>query len=169
MGYTLAKENYKICTGCIEGVGPQIENGVLNSIADNNLNLNKSLDIKRLPLINGNLDHMNHESKEVMRNDIYCRNGVTIFLFGNQFYDGVLKPSKGVLRDYERAKAQGMYLIPVGSTDGASKEIFKDIVAHIEEYPYLKDSIYVLEHSTNPDELVHTILNIISKIKNENF
>ena len=31
LGYKLAKENFKICTGCIEGVGPQIENGVLKS------------------------------------------------------------------------------------------------------------------------------------------
>lgn len=169
LGYVLAKENYKICTGCIEGVGPQIENGVLNSIAENNLSLNKSLDIKRLPLINGNLDHMNNESKEVMRNDIYCKNGITIFLFGNQFYDGVLQPSKGVLRDYERAKEQQMYLIPVGSTGGASLEIFNDIKINIEKYPYLKDSMDVLEYSTDPDELIQLIISIINRIKNDNY
>lgn len=71
LGYKLAKENFKICTGCIEGVGPQIENGVLNSVFENDLSLNNALDIKRLPLINGNLDHMNNDSKNVMRNEIY--------------------------------------------------------------------------------------------------
>lgn len=169
LGYDLSKENYKICTGCIEGVGPQIENGVLNSVVDNNLNLNNSLDIKRLPLINGNVDYMNNESKEVMRNDIYCKNGVTIFLFGNQFYDGINLPSKGVLHDYERAKAQDMYLIPVGSTGGASMEISRDIEKNIENYPYLKSHIQILNSSTDPDVLVKTIFQILDIIKNNNY
>ena len=166
LGYELARENYKICTGCIEGVGPQVENGVLNSIADNNLSLNKSLDIKRLPLINGTLDHMNIESKEVMRNDIYCKNGITIFLFGNQFYNGVLQASKGVMNDYIRAKEQNMYLIPVGSTGGTSKIIFDEIKDNISNYSYLQKYNDILGESTDPEELVKAILNIISDIKN---
>lgn len=166
LGYDLAKENYKICTGCIEGVGPQVENGVLNSVLDNNLNLNSSLDIKRLPLINGNLHHMNKESKEVMRSDIYGKNGVTIFLFGNQYYNGVNMPSKGVINDYHRAKEQNMYLIPVGSTGGASYEILSDIEQDINNYPYLKKHIDTLKFCTNPQILVKTIFDILNEIKN---
>ena len=165
LGYSLAKENYKVCTGCIEGVGPQIENGVLNAVFEYNLNLNKALDIKRLPLINGSLDHMTKESKEVMRSDIYKKNGVTIFLFGNQFYDSVLMPSKGVLQDYYRAKEQNMYLIPVGSTGGAAKEILSDIEKSISMYPYLIPHLETLKNSTNAQELVATIITIINTIK----
>lgn len=46
-----------------------------------------------------------------------------IFLFGNQYYDGKLQISKGVMNDYFRAKNENMYLIPVGSTGGASNKI----------------------------------------------
>lgn len=169
LGYDLATANYKVCTGCIEGVGPQIENGVLNAVVDNNLNLNSSLDIKRLPLINGNLDHMNNESKEIMRQDIYGKNGVTIFLFGNQYYNGINMPSEGVLRDYERAKEQNMYLIPVGSTGGASKEILLDIEKNIDNYPYLKNYIHILKENIEPDVLIKTIFQILEVIKNSNF
>ena len=166
LGYELAKNNFKVCTVCIEGVGPQIENGVLNAVVDNNLNLNNTLDIKRLPLINGNLNHMSNESKEVMRNDIYGKNGVTIFLFGNQYYDGVNLPSKGVMRDYERAKEKDMYLIPVGSTGGASKEILCDIEKNIEHYPYLNNHLDTLKNCTDPQILINTILKILDFIKN---
>ncbi len=166
LGYELAKNSFKVCTGCIEGVGPQVENGVLNAVVENNLNLNNSLDIKRLPLINGNLNHMNNESKEVMRNDIYGKNGVTIFLFGNQYYDGVNLPSKGVMRDYERARAQDMYLIPVGSTGGASKEILFEIEKDIENFPYLKNHLDILKNCTEPEILVNTIFKILDFIKN---
>ncbi len=166
LGYELAKNNYRICTGCIEGVGPQIENGVLNAVVDNNLNLNNSLDIKRLPLINGKLDHMNDESKEIMRNDIYSKNGVTIFLFGNQYYDGINQPSKGVMRDYYRAKEQGMYLIPVASTGGAASEILTDIEKDIKNYPYLKKHIDILKYNTEPQVLIQTIFDILNLIKN---
>lgn len=169
LGYELAKANFKVCTGCIEGVGPQIENGVLNSVLDNNLNLNNSLDIKRLPLINGSLDHMSNESKEVMRNDIYCKNGVTIFLFGNQYYDGENLPSKGVLKDFERAKQQDMYLIPVGSTGGASKLILDELEKDIDNYPYLIKYIDVLKTCTEPNILVKTVFQILDSIKNKNY
>lgn len=169
LGYRLATANYKVCTGCIEGVGPQLENGVLNAVVDNNLNLNSSLDIKRLPLINGNLDHMNNESKEIMRQDIYGKNGVTVFLFGNQYYDGINMPSEGVLRDYERAKEKNMYLIPVGSTGGASNKILLDIEKNINNYPYLKNYINVLKNELEPDRLIKVIFQILDDIKNGNF
>ena len=165
LGYNLAKENFKVCTGCIEGVGPQIENGVLNSVFENELSLSNALDIKRLPLINGSLDHMNSSSKDVMRNEIYQKNGITIFLFGNQYYDGKLEKSKGVMNDYFRAKKENMYLIPVGSTGGSAQEISSIIENEIEKYPYLKDSINILKNSTEPKILVDEILSIIVKIK----
>lgn len=166
LGYKLAKENFKICTGCIEGVGPQFENGVLNSVFENDLSLNNALDIKRLPLINGNLDHMNNDSKNVMRNEIYKKNGIVIFLFGNQYYDGKLQISKGVMNDYFRAKNENMYLIPVGSTGGASNKISSIIKKEIENYSYLKNSIETLCKSTEPEILIDEIFNVINNIQN---
>ena len=62
-----------------------------------------------------------------------------------------------------------MYLIPVGSTGGASLEIFNDIKTNIERYPYLKDSMDILEYSTDPDELIQLIISIINRIKNDNY
>lgn len=167
LGYTLAHENYKICTGCIEGVGPQIENGVLNAVVEHNLNLSKALDIKRLPLIDGNLDHMNDQSKEVMRKDIYEKNGIAIFLFGNQTYDNgrTYEASNGVLNDFRRAKAKKMYIIPVGSTGGASEKILEEVTKNICEYPYLKGHLADLSSLTDPTELVELILTIIQSIK----
>lgn len=165
LGYELAKHKYKICTGCIGGVGPQIENGVLNSVFDNELSLNNALDIKRLPLIDGKLDHMNEESKNIMRNDIYTKNGITIFLFGNQFYNGQLKPSKGVINDFVRAKAEKMFLIPIGSTGGASYEILSEIEKDIQNYQYLKDSIDILRDCTDPNTIIDEIFKIIERIK----
>lgn len=167
LGYRLAKEGYKVCTGCIEGVGPQIENGVLNAVCDYDLDLNKSLDIKQLPLINGSLKHMSSESKNAMRHDIYNNNGIMITLFGNNFYDNVLKPSQGVLNDYERAKKAGMYIIPVGVTGGASKIIYDDMYKNLPEYKYLQNYFASLNNESNPALLCDTILKIITDIKNK--
>lgn len=166
LGYRLAKEGFKVCTGYNEGVGPQIENGVLNAVSECNLNLNKSLNIKRLPLINGSLKHMSSESKNAMRHDIYNNNGIMITLFGNNFYDNVLKPSQGVLNDYKRAKKAGMYIIPVASTGGASKIIFDEISKNLSEYQYLHQHFDALTNELNPNLLCDTIFQIIAEIKN---
>jgi len=58
-----------------------------------------------------------------------------------------------------------MYLIPVGSTGGAAKEILSDIEKSISMYPYLIPHLQTLKNSTNAQELVATIITIINTIK----
>lgn len=168
LGYKLIENRYKVSTGLIEGVGPQLVNGVLTAINDYHLNIEKYLSIKTLPLINGKSEHMSEESKKLFQHNMISQAGIILFIFGNQYYNGELSISKGVLEDYERALAQNKYIIPVGSTGFASEKILNEIETNIENYKYLKLYINDLKEERDPLKLIDVVINVIKSIRDIN-
>ena len=166
LGYKLIENNHIVSSGFVEGVGPQIVNGALTAISDNNLNLEKHLKIKPLPLINGSDQSIKKEAKKMFQNDMISKAGIIIFVFGNQYYNGHLKNSKGVMHDFKRAKELNRFIIPVASTGYAAKEIFEEMKTNICLYPYLTPFIGTLSKETDPNELVNVILECINNIRN---
>lgn len=169
LGYKLIEKNFKISTGMIEGVGPLVVNGVLTAIRDRGVSVDKYLKIRTLPLINGSASFMNKEIKTSYQKDMINEVGIVIFLFGNQFYDNELKPSKGVLHDFNRAIELNKYIIPVGATGFAAMEIQNKLEQNENKYPYLKKYWKKLKDKSNIEELVNTVLEIINDIVTEGF
>lgn len=165
LGYALVENNYKLITGFVEGVGPQLLNGALNAVSDKKLKLEKYICIKHLPLINGKSDHMNPTTKEIYQNNMISTAGVIIFLFGNNFYDGKLSISKGVIQEFERAKKLNKFIIPVGATGFAAHEIFNEVKKNINDYLYLEKYLAKLEDPQSPDELIITICKILDDLR----
>lgn len=164
LGRKLVENGFSVHTGMIEGVGPQIINGVLSAISENKLQIDKFLRITTLPLINGDDSHIDIEAKSMFQNNMISETGIVIFLFGNQYYDGVLKSSKGVLHDYYRAKEQNKYMIPVGSTGFAAQDILLDMKSNREHYSYLNEYWDVLQSEKNPDKLSDIVIDVIRTI-----
>lgn len=102
----------------------------------------------------------------MFQEDMIKKVGIVIFLFGNNFYDGQLKTSKGVLNDFDRATKQNKYIIPVGATGFAAKEILQRIELNINKCSYLRNYISRLNTETDPDKLVDVILETIDHIRN---
>lgn len=165
LGYQLVKNGYHISSGFVEGVGPQVINGALNAINDYNLNIEKTIVIKPLPLIDGSDKYMNESSKKMFQNNMIENAGIIIFLFGNNYYDGELKISQGVLHDFQRAQEHHKYIIPVGTTGYCAEYILSEIEKNIDEYIYLKPYLHKLKSEKNPQKLVELIISIIKYIK----
>jgi hypothetical protein len=165
LGYSLVKEGYSISSGNIEGVGPAIINGALTAINELQVPIEKYLSIKTLPLINGKDSHMKPEAKTMFQNNMISKAGIIIFLFGNNYYNGKLLSSRGVMHDFERAIKANKYVIPIGSTGFASKDILDIIVNDIDKYAYLKPYINKLLDETNSEKLITLILTIIQDIR----
>ena len=108
---------------------------------------------------------MNKTSKKMFQNNMIENAGVIIFLFGNNYYDGELKISQGVLHDFQRAQEQHKYLIPVGSTGFCAKYILSEIEENIDDYKYLKYYLSKLKSENDPQKLVKLIINILNDIK----
>lgn len=165
LGETLIKNDIVVSSGNVEGVGPQLINGVLTAINSENKDPSKYLKIKSLPLINGSDKYMDPDAKKNYQNKMISESGIIIFLFGNNFYDGNLEVSKGVLHDFARAKEQGKFIIPVGSTGWAAKKISDEIFSNIDDYQYLKQFIEKLNNTKDYEELTTLIISCINFIK----
>ena len=165
LGYKLVEKGYHISSGFVEGVGPQVINGALNAINDLNLNIEKTIVIKPLPLIDGSDRHMKESSKKMFQNNMIEKAGIVIFLFGNNYYNGQLKDSQGVFHDYERALKHHKYIIPIGATGFCSEFILSEVEKNIDDFLYLKPFLSKLKSEKNPQKLVELILNVIETIK----
>lgn len=165
LGYRLIEKGYHISSGFVEGVGPQIINGALNAINDRHLNIEKTISIKPLPLIDGSDEYMDTSSKRMFQHNMIEEAGIILFLFGNNFYDSELKISQGVLHDFERATEQHKYIVPVGSTGFCAEHILNLVEKNIDNYKYLEPYLYVLKNECNPDKLVDIILKVIDNIR----
>ena len=108
---------------------------------------------------------MNASSKKMFQNNMIENAGIIIFLFGNNYYNGELKLSQGVLHDFQRAQQQHKYIIPVGSTGYCAEYILSEIEKNINEYTYLKPYLHQLKIERNPKKLVELIIAIIKYIK----
>ena len=164
LGYKLVKNGLSVHTGLIEGVGPQVTNGALTAINENSLPIDRYLRITTLPLINGKADHMDQQAKTMFQNNMIAETGIVIFLFGNQYYNGTLSTSNGVMNDFKRTMEQNKYIIPVGSTGFAAKEIMDYIGNDKEHYSYLKPFWEKLSTEKDPEALSDLIIEIIKRI-----
>lgn len=164
LGHKLIENGLSLHTGLIEGVGPQVANGALTAINENHLPIDRYLRITTLPLIRGKAEYMNKYAKKMFQNNMIAEVGIVIFLFGNQYYDGVLSSSKGVMDDFQRAIELDKYVIPIGSTGFAAKDIMCILENDKERYPYLHPYWKDLNNERDPNRLSDLIIKIIKDI-----
>ncbi len=85
-----------------------------------------------------------------------------IFIFGNKVdKSGAVIEAVGMLQEFEIAKELGLCIIPIGATGYVAKKILNEVKTNIDNYPYLKDSLSVLEIEKDVDKLVKEINKII--------
>ncbi|MDR1697887.1 MAG: SIR2 family protein [Erysipelotrichaceae bacterium] len=169
LGRRLVELGCQVGTGYIEGVGPELSNGILNCVSEKGLSISDYLIIKRLPLIGNSDEHISPVVREMYQHNMINDAGIILFLFGNNRYDGIIKPSKTVLEEFERSKKYGKYIIPVGATGYAASIILDAISKENSEFKYLVPHIGTLKDSENIKKLVDTVSEIILSIRNSSF
>ena len=164
LGYKLISNGYIVSSGFVEGVGPQVVNGALTAITQLKLNVEKYLQLKPLPLIDGKADKIDTETKKMFQNDMISPVGIVIFVFGNQYYDGKLCNSNGVWHDFERAKEQNKFIIPIGATGFSALQIEEILEKDSVNYYYLNSYWDKLKFERNPEKLSDIVIDIIKRI-----
>ena len=157
---------YKIVTGHARGVGSYIISTILENVQKNKSELDSHILIRAFPYedkSNSNYDII----KKNYRENIAETTGIAIFIFGNKLDDnGKIVHSEGMWDEYEIALEHNLYIIPVGSTGFMSKKIFDDVYEKRQQFSYLTQKNFdVLGHSTNPEEIVSEIEEILSRIQ----
>ncbi|MGX7048754.1 hypothetical protein RU86_GL000349 [Lactococcus piscium] len=171
LGKKLIQKRYHVATAMIEGTAA-FSKGVLEQINEDNLVVEDYFKLNKMPRIKnaeGNLEVLlNDSTKRQYQESILEESGIFIFIFGNQTYDGGASyiPAKGVMNEFNRAKKNKNYIIPIPQTEGASRVIFEEIKHNISDYGYLKKFATELEtiDKNDTEKMVDMIIRIIDYI-----
>jgi hypothetical protein len=158
---TLLKNGFKIISGFGSGVGNYVIEGALHSIyLEQKEKVTDQLKVYPFPNLNGGTEniHTNY------RDDMISQAGIAIFLFGNKLTDISVREADGMREEFEIAKSHHALLIPVGSSGYISEKLWKDILAHYDEYFDSREKFEWYECLGNPaarpEELIDAILQI---------
>jgi hypothetical protein len=170
---TLLKNGFKIISGFGSGVGNYVIEGALHGIyLEQKDKVTDQLKVFPFPSLNGETclngeTTLNVQIENIHKNyrdDIISQAGTAIFLFGNKLMDISVREADGMREEFEIAKSYKALLIPVGASGYISEKLWKDIVAHYDEYFDSRDKFEWYECLGNPaarpGELIDAILQI---------
>lgn len=166
----LVKKEYRITSGFGLGIGSSVVNSALEVIyREKNRHTDRYLCLRPFP--QNIADPKERKAlwtkyRQEMLSDV----GTAIFLFGNKKPkntpgDGNVVIADGCLEEFKIAKASGKSIIPLGSTGYAARQIYDEVKAEIEHYPYLEKHIDQLGTEVDVDKLIQVIMDILEDIK----
>lgn len=163
----LVKHDYRIISGFGLGIGSSVINGALSEIMKSKYkHIDEHLCLRPFPQ-NVQDPAERKQLYQAYREEMISQTGITVFIFGNKkIGDSSIIVSDGMLREFEIAQSQGKFIIPVGSTGGAAKEIYEKVKSEIVQYPYLSAFIDELGSQTDTKKLLELIFQIISTLQN---
>ncbi len=167
MSRSLIKKNLRIISGYGLGIGSYVINGALEEIkATKYMHVNEHLCMRPFPLVQSGSETLENLI-EAYREELVSLCGIVIFVFGNKIMGEKLQIAEGVTKEFEIARNKGKFVIPIGSTGFASKQIFEEIKKDSSNYPYIEDYLEILENETDVNKIINTILKIVEGIRNE--
>lgn len=163
----LVIENYRVISGFGLGVGSVIINGALEEImASKFKHVEEHLCLRPFPQIQSGFKPL-ADSWEEYRQEMIDNCGIALFIFGNKNTETGITNANGMIREFEIALEKKKYIIPIGSTGYAAKEIWLNVKENIESYPYLLKYIDMLEAETDVNKLLNLVIAIIKEIRGD--
>jgi virulence-associated protein VapD len=148
------------------GVGGYVIDGVMSAIFDEKLRIDDHLILRPFPQHTINKQNLS-EIWESHRRGSISLSSYAIFMFGNKVKEDEVVIADGVIKEFLIAEELGKYVIPIGSTGYAAKEISTMTKSNPEKYWYLTDSYCVLDESLDVDKIYEEIVKILKRIKGE--
>ena len=107
------------------------------------------------------------------RQELIAQAGIAIFVMGNKAVVGEATGAEGVRTEYELAKAQGLYLLPIGASGWMASELWTEVMADIATlFPKNTKAVRPLltalgTKTDNPDQLLVPLLKLIDILTKE--
>jgi len=162
---SLVRSDNKILSGFGLGIGSMVVNGALEEImASKYKHTDEHLCLRPFPQVGSGSVPLK-KLWTAYRREMIRQAGVAIFLFGNKSVDGKIVTADGMMEEFAIAKEYGKAIIPVGSTGGASADIFAEILRDKDKYRYLHPHLDTLQNSTDGGKLIEAIDDIVKCLK----
>jgi hypothetical protein len=168
---TLIKNKYKIVSGFGLGIGSSVITGALEQIyMHSQYNIKDQLMLRPFPQESSGNTPL-HELWKRYREDMISHAGMAIFIYGNKLENDNLVISNGMMEEYEIAKNCNLFVIPVGSTGYAAKEIWNKELSILNSKKDIPDEYEKLflalgDDTATPNQTLNTILCILSFVSN---
>lgn len=162
--HKLCIQGYQVMTGHGKGIGSYVIGAVLEKYGNNIHEIERHLLIRAFPFQDKKRADYAKLVREY-RNGIFQQAGTAIFLFGNKNGPEGILEAPGMYQEYELAKANGCYIIPLASTGFIAERIYHEIAPDSNSYSYLEDSWDSLKGILDPERLSKEVLTILERIK----
>lgn len=171
LGYTLIQKDFNLVNGFGLGIGSFIAMSSLEAVYGKEGERIESRVLLR-PFPQSVPDTMTRaEVWTRYRQDMISQSGHAIFISGNKLDPASSKvtTANGVHEEFQIAKALGKSLIPIGATGWAALDLWKEVVANLDQHFAgidVKSEFDIIgkDSSTN-DQIVEAIFSIITKNK----
>jgi hypothetical protein len=169
LGRRLIEEGYDILSGVGKGIGAAVMIGAHSALGRPEASrLGQRLKLFPFPY---------WHSTETERNEYYAANrkemaaqaGASIFIAGNKLQGSVLVESPGVFAEFEEAKKNKHFIIPIGASGHAAKRIWDEVRADPPSYFGVVDvsqELNILGDSTSTNEnIIEAVLSALNKVR----
>ncbi len=170
-GSELIKRGFNLVSGFGLTVGNGVIMGALNSLyEDEQKDIDKRLILRPFPF-KQLVGKEKEEKQKKYREDMISKCGFAVFIAGNINRGGIVEnESRGVLEEFEIARNLKKTIIPIGSTEFAASDIWKQLSLNLaKNYPNTVTT-KIWAKLNNPaldnEKIIATIFEIIEKVKN---
>lgn len=169
----LIERNFRITTGFGVGIGGAVVSGAVQQIYSTDYrSIDQQLVLRPFPL---GIDDaaLRRETYERYRTELISQAGIAIFVSGNKLVDGSVVPSEGVRAEYELAKKKGLFLIPIGASEYASRDLWSQVIddfdAHFPAASKRVRELYTLlgQKTDEPMRLLDALLELTALLSKE--
>jgi len=144
--YELSKDiierGLRIVSGFGLGIGSSVINGALNQIYMKGDTLSgNQLVMRPFPQPQPGQEDM-AELWGKYREDMISHAGIALFLFGNKIVGDEIVLSNGMREEFEIAKSNGLFLLPIGATGSMAREVWDEVNNNLDEFfPGVNDRV----------------------------
>ena len=170
----IIEDKLRLVNGFGWGVGSAVINGALDAIYDKSGKFSDNqLILRPFPQFKSGTKEL-PELWQEYRVKMIGQVGIAIFVFGNRLKKGTtdIENANGVRLEFEIAKGQGCFLIPIGITGYMASELWQEVMGDFAAfYPNhlnLKDKFQKLGDQTlSEEEILKNVKEIINLLKNK--
>ena len=169
IGSELMNRGYNLISGFGLGIGSAVLIGALEERFNNDKVSSERITMRPFPQASAK-GIPPKKLRTKYREEIISNAGFTIFICGNKFNarKKQIIQADGVLEEFEIAKSQGKFPIPIGATDYAAEIIWKEVMNNLSEfYPKggVKKYFEILGKSDSTDEqIIEAIFSIMKSV-----
>ncbi len=173
LGNAIIDKGFRIASGIGLGIGNALISGAISSAYHKqHSHLDDRIIMRPFPQF---IEDRNEREAiwRKYRQEILGKSGVALFFMGNKKNGDDIVLANGVIEEFEIAHEQGVFLIPIGCSGYASKELWSRVMENFEHYypdanEDLKSQLYELGTEVQaPKELISKVINLLETVVKE--